>query len=67
MVHGFEFYNLKKEVVTKPWTVSAPPAPAKGKSLAKRRACVAAANSVLESTGDEGKAIQACIGAMRNA
>lgn len=49
-----------------PWTADNPPSPAKNAPAAERRACVAAANAALKRTGDEGEAIQACIGAMKN-
>ncbi len=44
-----------------PWTVSDPPPPAQNWTVAQRRRCVDAANAVLEDTGDEGQAVQACI------
>lgn len=44
-----------------PWTVISPPPPAKNWTVAQRRRCVDAANEVLERTGDEEAAVQACI------
>ncbi|MFP4615582.1 MAG: hypothetical protein ACLFRB_06870 [Thiohalorhabdus sp.] len=44
-----------------PWTVTNPPPPAKNWTVAQRRRCVDAANEVLERTGDEEQAVQACI------
>lgn len=48
---------------TIPWSLSNPPPPAKNWTKDEKRRCVAAANSTLESTGDEEKAIFACIAA----
>lgn len=44
-----------------PWTVKNPPKVAKHWSQDEKRRCVQAANKVLKDTGDEGKAIRACI------
>lgn len=44
-----------------PWTLQNPPPPAKNWSEAQKRRCVAAANAVLTETGDERKAVFACI------
>lgn len=49
-----------------PWTNANPPNPAKGRPQAEIQACVHAANSTLQETGDEQKAIYACIGAMKH-
>lgn len=50
-----------------PWTTDTPPAPAKGKSMPKVRACVSAANEALAQGKNEDAARRACIGAMNNA
>lgn len=44
-----------------PWTLQNPPPPAKNWSDAQKRRCVAAANAVLSETGNEQKAVFACI------
>ena len=44
-----------------PWTVDKPPAVAKNWTKSEKEKCVKAANAVLAETGDEEKAIQACI------
>lgn len=44
-----------------PWTLQNPPPPAKNWSEDQRRRCVLAANAVLSTTGDESKAVYACI------
>ncbi len=50
-----------------PWTIDNPPPPARKKSIAERRACVAAANASLKDHPDDEKgAVMACIGAMQN-
>lgn len=46
-----------------PWTVSNPPSCAQSWSKAEKRKCVKAANAELARTGDEKKAIFACIAA----
>jgi len=49
-----------------PWTIDNPPNPARHASKHLKEVCVAAANSTLKRTNNEEKAIQACIGAMKN-
>jgi len=44
-----------------PWSMDDPPPPAKNWSDEEKKKCIAAANRVLQETGDDEKAIFACI------